>query len=281
MNGVRVGVADWRLHLRGWHAVDLAARVGADGVHLDLGGPGRGPRIDRRGALAHLRRRSEETGVAVLALTANVLNDIGLTAEPGGTDALRVRRILIRLMDAGHALGAPLVFVPSFRRSAIGGPSDLRRTIDVLRWAAPEAAARGLLLASENVLAPDQAGELVEGVGSPVFRLLLDTWNPRAAGVDPLPLVRDAAPHWADQVHLKEADGGTVGRAPLGRGHPPAADVLRALTDHGVRIGALVLENDYRDGDTARLAHDTATARRYADALPGPRPTEPLPEEAR
>ncbi|MFI6762848.1 sugar phosphate isomerase/epimerase family protein [Micromonospora sp. NPDC050417] len=254
-----VGLADWRLPVSGVEAVRLTASVGADGLQVDLGGPGRGEWIDAPGRIDALRAEAGEHGVRILALGGNHLNDIGLTSG-----SRMVRPLLQRLLDAAVALGVPLVFVPSFRRSAIDGPAALTRTAAVLGWAAAQAQERGLVLASENVLSGEQARVLADEVDSSAFRLVLDTFNPVAAGLRTDALVASLADLLADQVHLKD---GPPDRGPsplLGAGTGRLVETLTALREHRVPVHAFVLENDYRGADTARLAADLAWARRRA-----------------
>ncbi|GGS44957.1 sugar phosphate isomerase/epimerase family protein [Actinokineospora fastidiosa] len=254
-----VGLAEWRLPVSGVEAVRLAAAVGADGVQLDLGGPGRGHWVDAPGRVDALLAAAHAQGVRLLALAGNRFNDVGLTS-----DAATVRPLLERLLDAAVALGVPLAFVPSFRRGAIDGPDAFARTAEALRWGAAEAAARGLVLANENVLARDQARALVDRVGSTAFRLVLDTFNPVTAGLRADALVASLGDVVADQVHLKDgpSDGGS---SPLlGAGEGRLDDAVQALHAHSVAVRALVVENDYRDGDLARMSTDLAWARRRA-----------------
>ncbi|MFI9175635.1 sugar phosphate isomerase/epimerase family protein [Streptomyces lincolnensis] len=277
-----VALTSWRLPVAGAEeAVRCAARLGADGVQLDLGGPGRGPRADAPGTVAATLRASAETGVALLGLTANTLNDIGLTARPDSADATLARAVVVRALDAARELGVPLVFLPSFRRSAVESPDDFRRTAEILSWAAGEAAARGLTLASENVLAAPRARALVEEVGSPVFRLLLDPYNLCAAGHDPVRWVVALGPHLADQIHLKDGHSGVPASAPLGAGEGRLAEVLDAVAAFGPVPHALVLENDYREtghhgGEFDLPLRDLAWARaRAASFAPYPEPLDP------
>ena len=259
-----VAVAQWRLAGSRCDAMRAAAGAGAEAIQLDLGGPGRGAWLDDPGELARTAAGAAECGVRVLAVAGNHLNDLGLVSAPGSRHDAEVRRFVERLLDTALALRAPLVFVPSFRRSAITGAATLAATGVVLAWAAREAAARRLLLASENVLAPEPARALVEQVASPAFRLVLDTLNPVLEGVDPAGLVAGLGPVLADQVHLKDGPP-AVGPSPLlGSGDGRVARTLEALTRHDVPVAAFVLENDYRvDGD-ARLAADVTWARRVA-----------------
>jgi sugar phosphate isomerase/epimerase len=258
-----VGLAEWRLPASGVEAVRLVRSVGADGLQLDLGGPGRGEWADAPARVDALRAEAQAHGVRLLALAGNHFNDLGLLAGPRV-----VRPVLERSLDAAVALGVPLVFVPSFRRSAIDGPDAFTRTAEVLRWAAAQAEARALVLASENVLPPEQAQALAVEVGSPAFRLVLDTYNPVKAGLRADTLLASLAGLLADQVHLKDGPP-DVGASPLlGSGDGGLDDTMNALREHRVAVRAFVLENDYRDGDLARLATDLAWARRRAGHLP-------------
>jgi len=255
-------LADWRLPCRGVAAVELAARLGADGLQLDLGGPGRGLWLDAPGTLAAVRRVAEREGLALLAVAGNHLNDIGLHAPPKTVAAWRVASILRRLLDAATALDAPLAFVPTFGRSAIDSPMALRRTTDVLRSAAAVADALGLSLACESALDADASRALVDGAGPAGLRLLLDTQNPCDAGLDPVALANALARHLVDQVHLKH-DGVAGHRTPLREGAAAIEAVLTAARAGGSEIRHLVLEQDYRDGDVQRLAGDVRWARAH------------------
>ncbi|MBT2441086.1 sugar phosphate isomerase/epimerase [Streptomyces sp. ISL-36] len=265
------GLVDWRLPVRGEAAVDLAFQYRVDGLQFDLGGPGRGPWLDKPGTVGgtvgRLRRTAASAGVTPLGVAANVLNDIGLTAEPGTLAAARVRSVLRRLLDVGREVGVPLVFVPSFRRSAIDSESALLRTADVLRWAASQAQARGLLLANENVLPAHRALRLVEEVGSPAFRLLLDSYNPVDVGIDVPDLVEATGPFLADQIHLKDGRAGTAFTPLLGDGDGHVDETVDAVARHLPGVRAVVLENDHRDGDGSRLCADLERARALARRL--------------
>lgn len=252
-----VGLAEWRLPKTGVEAVRLARSVGADGVQLDFGGPGRGEWIDAPGRVDALRAEAHACGVRLLALAGNHFNDIGLAAKP--------KPVLERLLDAAVALDVPLVFVPSFRRGAIDGPDAFTRTAAVLRWAAAQAEARGLVLANENVLPAEPARALAEEVGSPAFRLVLDTYNPVKAGLRVDTLVAALKDLLADQVHVKDGPP-DVGASPLlGAGDGRLDDTMDAL--RGCPVSAFVLENDYRDGDSARLTTDLAWVQQRAGRL--------------
>ncbi|WP_239396432.1 sugar phosphate isomerase/epimerase [Frankia sp. CiP3] len=262
--GCLVGLAEWRLPATGVVAVRLAAEIGADGVQLDFGGPGRTEWLDAPGRVDALRAAAREHDVALLAVAGNHLNDVGLAAPVGTPDGGRVRALVTRILDTAVALGVGLAFLPSFRRSAIDGPAAFAGTADLLAWAAAEAEGRGLLLGSENVLPAEHAVALAEKVGSPAFRLVLDSYNPVEAGLRPAGLVGAAGHLLADQVHLKDGPPSVGTTPPLGAGTGALADTLDALAANQVPVRALVLENDYRKGKAHRLTADLSWARKQA-----------------
>ena len=261
-----VGVAEWRLPVSGSSAVALAAHLGVDCVQVDMGGPGRAPWLDAAGGIDEVCEAAERYEVAISAVTANHLNDLGIVSVDA-PEAGQVRDLIERLLDAAHRLGAPLAFVPSFRRSAVTSQPAFLRTAEVLHWATGEAQARGLVLASENVLPPASARELADRVASSSFRLLLDTWNPVDAGLCPAELVRPLLDLLADQVHLK--DGPTLnGATPaLGSGHGHVGETLGVLRATGLPVHALILENDYRNSDPDLIRRDLRWARVRAEEI--------------
>lgn len=259
-----IGLAEWRLPTSGIEAIRLASALGASGLQVDLGGPGRGVWLDTPGRIRKLRAESESTGVRLLAVAGNHLNDVGLTAAQGSAGAAQVTGVIERLLDSACELAAPLAFVPSFRRSAIENVAALNRTAEVLRWAATQAQARGLILANENVVPPHWARILLDDVGSTAFQLLLDTYNPVTVGMDPVRLVQEVEDGFADQIHLKSGAPGSGDRSLYGTGNDHSEATLTAMRQQQLPIHALVLENDYRDGDLGRLRTDLAWARQRA-----------------
>lgn len=264
-----LGMVSWRAPVIGTGLLTLAAQAGLAAVQVDFGGHDRGPWLDAPGNLARLRRQASDTGVRLSAVAGNLLNDVGLTAPEGTTAAMQVRALIDRMLDAAAALGCPLVFLPSFRRSAIDGPLAFDRTSEVLAWASSEASLRGLVLGNENTLGPARASELVTRVDAANFKLVLDVHNLPRAGVDPVEVVTALTTHLADQVHLKNGVGEDT-TVPLSQGDFDIVQTLDELARQAVAVNLFVLENDYRDGDLRRLNSDIAWARRQAQRSPKP-----------
>ena len=254
-----IGLVDWRTPVKGADAVRLAAQLGAEGIQLDLGGPDRAPWLDSKARLRAVCDALADTGVTPLAVSANLLNDIGITAEKGTPAAKQVECVIRRALDAAMVIGAKLVFLPSFRCSAIENPAALARTADVLHWACSEAKARGLLLGTENVLPPDRLQQLISAVKSPDLRVVLDTGNPLRVGMSPCDVVQAATPVLANQVHIKGIDE----KKTLSNNEAVIVNTLHELCRRDIPVTAFVLENDYRDGLTGRLKADLIWLRHH------------------
>lgn len=250
-----LALADWRLPVTGAAAVHLTAWCGLDQLQVDFGGPGRAPCLSDPARQARLRAACTDSGVRLTALSVNALNDIGLHAAPSTQAGEQARRVIAAALDVAAALTIPLASLPSFRRSAIRDERELAATAAVLRWACAEAAARGVSLANENDLSTDKVSDLLRQVDDPGLWLVLDTYNPVAAGVDIGQLIRAQHPRWHPHIHVK--DGLHGNNVLLGKGDGGVAATLRLLGKHPQRC--LVLENDYRQRDgLERLRRDWA-----------------------
>jgi L-ribulose-5-phosphate 3-epimerase len=254
---IRIGVTQWSLDGRGAETVRRAAELGFAAIHLDAGELGGDLRLDDPALQAAYRQAAQATGVAITAIAPGYLNDYGLTSPAGSENAERCRRLIQIAVDAAAQLNVPLVFLPSFRASEIRDDADLRRTAEVLQETCAYAAAHGLLVATENTLGAADNLKLLEAVGRPNLRVLLDTQNPYLWGHHVAGLVERLRPHLSAQVHVKDGRQGQMGNALLGAGEAGFAETMRALQAGGFS-GDLISENDYLGERQANAARDLA-----------------------
>ncbi|MFJ4195046.1 sugar phosphate isomerase/epimerase family protein [Pseudomonas sp. NPDC089534] len=253
----RIALADWRLPFCAAEAMAFTAWCGLHEIQIDFGGPGRAPPLDTPQALNAVREAGRRHAVSVRALACNRMNDLGLHSPAGTAAGRAVRDQVQSALDAAVYLGAEMVFFPSFRNSLIRDRQTLEDTARLLRWACEQGAQRGLLVANENDLDAPAAQTLVTLVDHPGLRLILDTWNPLKAGVQPLTLIEQLHPVLSDQVHIKDGRRDLEASVPLGLGDGSVAETVQALQRH-CTVETYVLENDYRCGDPAHLQHDLA-----------------------
>jgi sugar phosphate isomerase/epimerase len=178
-----------------------AAELGAACVQVNLHHV---RRLDA-GELAALRKRADRLGLALLAS-----GDFLGRGREGDAPAVGVERIRGWLAGA-TALGSPILRVASgFYRAELAPFPELiemerRYVIEVLRRAAPEAAATGITLLLENHsdFTAAEYRSIVEEVGPEQVGVFLDLINPVAALEDPLPVIEALAP-LAPAGHVKD-----------------------------------------------------------------------------
>lgn len=198
-----------------WEVIDIAARVGADGLELRRE---TWPRLDAE--LEQAARRIAEIGLLVTYATQATLFD----------DSAQGQRQLYQDLDAAAALGAPIVrFFPG-QSPLPNDSSSWTRAQQVVQYAA----AHDIVIALENY-ARTPGGTLAEiqlaltRLESPALRTNLDMGNYSNHGQD----VVAAIERLADRIiaaHLKDktanpSDPPTV----LGAGILPLAEFLDAL----------------------------------------------------
>lgn len=116
----QIGVALWKVGDRGLTGFETAAAAHLDHVHVDLGGPNRGPDLTDIGILAAFDTTSRRFALPITALAVNRLNDLGLTAPKGSQEALEVRRSILHAIRVADRLRVPRIIIPGFARASFG-----------------------------------------------------------------------------------------------------------------------------------------------------------------
>lgn len=258
-----MALVDWRLPVQGADAVDFAATHGLGGLQLDMGGPGRAPCLDLPATLLALRHRTAHTAVQLIALACNHANDLGLASAPHTREGHALRQLMTRTLATAQVLGIPTVFFPSFRNGLIRSRAALMMTAENLRWACRQARPYGIAIATENDLGLEDNRALIQAVGYRNFSIVIDALNPLRHGVAVTTLAALPRPRICSQLHLKDGNAASGNSLPLGQGDAP----LAALLEHFAPVAQwYVLENDYRDGDSARIAADRAWLEQHLHA---------------
>ncbi|MBZ9737141.1 sugar phosphate isomerase/epimerase [Mesorhizobium sp. CA18] len=251
----QIGVALWKVGDRGLAGFATAAAAGLDYVHVDLGGPNRGPDLTDVPVLENFATASRRFALPITALAVNRLNDLGLTARKGSKEALEVRRSILHAIGVADCLRVPRIIIPGFRQSLIRTPEDMARTAEVLRFALGPARAAGITLAYESALNFERTLQIFQAVGQPGICIQFDTGNPAIYG-------HAAAPIWARladvvslDVHLKDAS--VHGDVPLGDG-VAELELTFAAFSRQARPTSFTLEGDYSDDAGVRIRRDLA-----------------------
>ena len=232
-------------------SMELAAKVGLDGVELHMGRdtdnlPLRGPELR-----ATYKRLARGLGLRIPSVVLGAFNRMQLYAEP-------VSAIwLLDAIDAAADLGARVILVPSFGSESLAWKDQGRveRFAAAVREAGPRAAARGVTLGLENRLSAEENLQLLDRIDAEGVAVYYDVANLHNLGQDPAAEIRRLGRERICQVHIKDNPHR------LGEGEIDFGPVAEALDAIGYD-GWLVLETRPPGDHEEDLRHNLGFVRR-------------------
>jgi len=251
---MRIGAMDYVLGKPWPELFDAAARLGFDGVELDL-------RVEtyldsevwsaagRRALVERSRRAGVEIASVCMASVAGLMTD--REAHEQGVTALADLR---RFCDE---LGAGVILFPMIKQGEQSEEEAFALWRDGFGEALAESAGSKALVGMESVgragRSAEQFLEVIGAVGSPALGVYYDVGNAAYQGFDNIGQIRALGKHIV-QVHVKEI-GAEMGQGKLDF---PAiiAELKRACFD-----GYLVLETQPSDDPAASAARNLAFVR--------------------
>ncbi len=249
------GICQWCLPDQGPQGLHLAAKLGFDGVEMDMGL--NDPYRDLRdpAVLATFLEAKAASGVQTPSLA---LNGLSLNREDGLD---QVRCTIDDAIRIAVQLGAATLQMPSFFDGGMRNDRELRATAAMLRYACLQAAPFKLTVASENQLDAAENEALLSLVAQENFAVYFDVANPALFdGRDGLALLDALYPHICE-THVKDHElHGERRCVPLGEGGCRVAEALEMFKARGY-TGWLVLENAL---DEAALEKDAAFIRKHS-----------------
>ena len=145
-------------------------------------------------------RWTEEVARAGLRLSGIAVSEVlhqAMTADPGTRPRADAEQAITLAIECAAAMGVPKVVIPSLAASAVRNADDLRHTARCLRLACALASSKGVLVATENNLAADEARSLLAVVGYANLCVMPDCSGPAALPRDLLARAGGEACAWA------------------------------------------------------------------------------------
>ncbi len=178
--GFKIGACDWTMGKRtDPAAMELAKRLGLDGVQLDLGNekndlPLRKPELQKQ-----YLELSRKLKVEISSLALGVLNDVPLKSDP------RAEQWVHDSIQVSRALGTRVVLVPFFAKGDLrNDPAGTDAVVERLKRLAPGAEKAGVILGLESWLSAEQHLDILHRVASPAVQVYYDVGNSQKAGYD-------------------------------------------------------------------------------------------------
>jgi len=255
---VKLGITEYSLPVEGPYGCKIAADVGFEGIHLDVGSYRYNfPKTKRCVQEAYLES-ADKFGIQYTCIGCNDLDIYNMVGQKGFAERGIAFKTITSAIDAAAAMNIPIVMVQSFKASALETEQDLERAINVIRRVSDYALEKGkITIGLENLLSVDNLLRLIDEVGNPNVKVYFDTQNYYLdTKADVAAMIEPLIPHIC-QVHVKdgyEADVDPSG-ALLGEGDSGFFDTIAELRRCGYS-GWLISENFYDRGPVSKLSND-------------------------
>jgi len=230
-SGLKIGVTDWNLRMTGQvEAVELAARLGFEGVEISFGRKPAGERLplDNSEVVARYLDAVRTHKVALAGTCLDILHVNCLK-----NDKLAQKWIADAIPVAAR-LKARTILLPFFGKCSATTPEEMDLVADALKDLAQQAEKAKVVLALENTLSAENNARILDRVKSKALRVYYDVGNSTNAGFDPVREIRWLGRARICQIHLKD-------RGYLGEGKIDFPAVMKAIADIGYK-GFAVLE---------------------------------------
>jgi sugar phosphate isomerase/epimerase len=234
LRGLKIGVTDWNLRQTAkLEAIDLAGRLGFEGVQVSLGRQVQNDRLplDSPELIARYLKQSKERKVTLNGTCLDVLHVNYLKNDKLGqkwvVDGIRLTK----------ALDTKVMLLPFFGKGALETQAEKDYVGDALREVAPEAEKARVILGLENTISAEDNVRIMDRAKSKAVLVYYDIGNSHRAGFDVTREIDWLGAKRICQMHFKDNPGY------LGEGKIDMAAVLRAVSRIGFE-GFANLETD-------------------------------------
>jgi sugar phosphate isomerase/epimerase len=200
-----IGACDWTLRLTANpDSLDLAKKIGLDGVQVDFGSPAPGKDtlpLHSEALQDAFLARAETTGVAVPSLALAVLNQIAYKKEP------MAEQWVLDSVKVARRMKTSVVLLAFFSQGDLrDDESGFQETVNRLKRLAPLAEEAGITYGIESWLKVADLERLLNAVNSPRILAYYDVGNMQKEGEDIHAAIRQLGRERICEVHAKDYD---------------------------------------------------------------------------
>ena len=223
---VKIGACDWTLKQATQPvALDLAKRIGLDGVQVDFGrtrdASGLLPLFDEALQDTYLAK-SAELGVAIPSLAMGVLNEVPLKIE---ADAAKW---VLASAEVARRMKTRCVLLAFFGKGNLAGDeAGIAKVTDFLKTLAPVAEEAGVIYGIESTLKVPVLERMLDAIRSPRIQVWYDVANMDKEGEDYGEAIRRLGKERICEFHAKDFEG------LYGQGNIDFAKMRDAMRDIG------------------------------------------------
>ncbi len=220
----KIGVCDWTLGKRtNPAALEVAKRLGLDGVMLDMGDPENGFPLLKPELQKNYLTASKGLKVEIASLALGILNKFPYKSDP------RAQQWVVDSLEVSRAFGTHVVLMAFFGKGDLkNDKSGTEVVIQRFKEIAPQAEKAGVVLGIESWLSAEEHMAIVDSVGSSAVQVYYDMGNSHKMGYDIYKEIRFLGKHICE-FHAKDYDD------LYGKGTINFPEVRRAMDDIGYR----------------------------------------------
>jgi sugar phosphate isomerase/epimerase len=198
--GWRIGMCDWSMGRTDVTAMQLARRIGLDGVEVSIGSEKNNLHLRRPEIQRKYLDAAKKHGVRIPSIAMGVLNHIPLMSEPKA--ALWVADTI----EVTKRMGARTILLAFFGKGRLReeNKEDMRRVTEVLKELAPRAEKAGVVLGLETYLRAEALLKILDEVKSKALQVYYDVYNANHEHFDYVKEIRMLGRKNICSVHFKE-----------------------------------------------------------------------------
>ncbi|MDO1448439.1 sugar phosphate isomerase/epimerase family protein [Rhodocytophaga aerolata] len=218
-----IGACDWSIQkANSVEAMELASRIGLDGVQLSLGTVDNDMHLRRKDMQEAYKAAGKKHGVRIGGLAIGELNNIPYKSDP------RTEAWVSDSIDVAKAIGVKTVLLAFFHKGDLkNDPEGQKVVIERLRKVAPKAEKQGIILGIESWLSAQEHVDIIQAVGSKNVQVYYDVANSHQMGYNIYEEIRWLGKNQICEIHAKE--NGYL----LGQGKIDFKEVRKAIDDIG------------------------------------------------
>jgi len=246
---IRIGACDWSLRAVNPEGLEVAKKIGLEGLEVSAGGPEDTLKIAGSKLRDEYKTLMSKTGIAVPSVAMGLLNNAPLASDPRGVAWLN------QTIEAAKDLGASVILIAFFGKGDLLAGKELKQkdvdtVVGRLQEVAPKAKEAGVILGLENTLSAEQNLAILDRVKSDMVRVYYDIGNSTDGGYD-VPAEIKLLGDRICQIHFKD------GNAYLGQGKvkmEPVAEAINAINYKGWIVLETAIPSKDRDADFKKNA---------------------------
>ncbi len=178
----KIGACEWNLGKADPSSLDVAKRIGLDGVQVNMGSVADGMHLRKPEVQKAYLDAAKRTGLEIGSLALGETNSVPLKSDP------RAARWLADSIDVCKAMGLTVVMPACFGN----GDLDMAKTdeidhlVKVLQEACAKAEKQAVTIGLESYLSAEDNLKLLDRVSSPALKVYYDVGNSTDKGYDVL-----------------------------------------------------------------------------------------------